>query len=164
MIKKEVATPEKIEERDYLKRVSSEITQTDDVEVGLLIGANCMKAFEPLKVIASNTEGPYAYQTRLGWCIIGPISNIVGKVSIGCDHIAVQDAVSSKIANHQFVVEESMKDISLEEMFQKMHQNYFVEIEVINVNGLLANMVKISKDDRAFLKTVEESTTKSGDH
>ena len=25
-------------------------------------------------------------------------------------------------------------------------------------------MVEISKDDKAFLKTIEESTTKSGDH
>ena len=37
-----------------------------------------------------------------------------------------------------------------------MHQNDFVEKEVINVNGLLENMVEISKDDKAFLKTVEE--------
>ena len=59
--KKEVATPEKIEEWDYLKTISSEITQTDHVEVGLLVGANCMKALEPLKVIASNNGGPYAY-------------------------------------------------------------------------------------------------------
>ena len=73
-------------------------------------------------------------------------------------------AVRSKIADHQFVVEESMTDISLEEMFQKMHQNDFVEKEVINVNGLLENMVEISKDDKAFLKTVKESTTKSANH
>ena len=89
---------------------------------------------------------------------------MVGKDLVGCHCIAVQDAISSKIADHQFAVEESMKEISLEEMFQKMHQNNFVEKEVINVNGLLENMVEISKDDKAFLKTVEESTTKSGDH
>ena len=51
--KKEVATSNKIEEWDYLKTISSEITQ-NDVEVGVLIGANCMKALEPMKVIASN--------------------------------------------------------------------------------------------------------------
>ena len=56
-----------------------------------------------------------------------------------------------------------MKDISLEEMCQKMHQIDFIEKEVINVNSLLQNMVEISKDDKAFLKTVEESTIKSGD-
>ena len=47
---KEVTTPKKIEEWDYLKTISSEITQADDVEVGLLIGSNCMKALETLKV------------------------------------------------------------------------------------------------------------------
>ena len=162
--KKEVAAPDKNEEWDYLKTISSEITQTDDVEVVLLIGANCIKALECLKVIASNNGGPYVYQTRLGWCIVGPISNTVGKDSIGCHRIVVQDAISSKIADQQFFVEESMKDVSLKEMFQKLHQNDFVEKEVINVNGLLENMVEISKDDKAFLKTAEESTTKSGDH
>ena len=99
-------------------------------------------------MIASNNGGPYAYQIRLEWCIVEPISNKADKDSIGCHRIAVQDAVSSKITDHQFVVEESMKDISLEEMFPKMHQNDFAEKEVINVNGLLENMVEISQDDR----------------
>ena len=87
--KKEVATPDKIEEWIYLKIISSEITQTDDTEVGLLIGANCRKVWEPLKVIASNNGGSYAYQTRLEWCIVGPISNMVGKDSIGYHRITV---------------------------------------------------------------------------
>ena len=81
---------------------------------------------------------------------------MVGKDSVDCHRIAVQDAISSKIANHQFVLEESMKDISLEEMFQKINQNDFIEKKVINVNGLLENMVETSIDDKAFLKTVEE--------
>ena len=45
-----------------------------------------------------------------------------------------------------------------------MHQNDFVEKEVINVNDLLKNMVEVSKDGKAFLKAIEESTAKSGDH
>ena len=53
-----------------------------------------MKSLEPLKVIGSNNGGPYVYQTRLGWCIVGPISNMVGKDSIGCHRIAVQDTIS----------------------------------------------------------------------
>ena len=161
--KKEVATPNKIVEWDYLKTISSEITRTDDVEAGLLIGVNCMKALEPLKVIASNNGEHYAYQICLGWCIVGPISNMFSQNVVGCHRIAVQDAISSKIVDHQFVVEEFMKKISLEEMFQKMHQNNFVEKEVISVNGLLENMVEISKE-KAFLKIVEESTIKSVDH
>ena len=57
-----------------------------------------------------------------------------------------------------------MKEINLQKMFKKIHQNNFVEKEVIKVNGLLENMVEISKDDKAFLKTAEESTATSGDH
>ena len=62
---------------DCLKTTSSEITQTDDVEVGLVIGANCMKVLDPLKMIASNNGGPYAYQTCLEWCIVEPINNML---------------------------------------------------------------------------------------
>ena len=66
---------------------------------------------------------------------------MVGKYLIGCHRIAIQDALSSKIVVCQFVFDESMKNISLEEMFQKLHESNFVEKEVINVNGLLENMV-----------------------
>ena len=45
-----------------------------------------------------------------------------------------------------------------------MHQNYFVEKEVINVDGFLENMFSIYKRDKTFLKTDEESATKSGDY
>ena len=82
------------------------------------------------------------------------------KDSIGCYHIVLQDAISSKNADHQFIVEESMKDISLEEMFQKMQQINFV----MNVNGVLENMVEISTNDKAFRKTVEESIATSNYH
>ena len=152
LLKRKVATPDKTEEWDHLKTISSEITQTNVVEVGLLINTNCMRALEHVKVIASNSGRPYAYQTCLGWCIVGLISIMVGKDSIGCHRIAVQNARSSNIADCHFVVVESMKDSSLEEMFQKMHQNDSVEKQVISVNGLLENMVEIFKDDKAFLK------------
>ena len=57
-----------------------------------------------------------------------------------------------------------MKDICLEEMLKKTHQNSFVEKAVINVDGFLENMVSIYKRDKAFLKTAEESATKSADN
>ena len=51
--KGEIATPDKIKKWDYLKVITSVITQTDDIKVGLLIGANFMKTLEYLKVILS---------------------------------------------------------------------------------------------------------------
>ena len=44
----EIATPNKINKWDYLKSTSREITQQGDIEIGMLIGANCMKGLEPL--------------------------------------------------------------------------------------------------------------------
>ena len=45
--------------------IKSEITQTYDIEIGMLIGANCMKSLEPLKIIPSKDGGLHAYQTKL---------------------------------------------------------------------------------------------------
>ena len=98
--------------------IASDITQTDGIKVGLLIGANCMKALEPMKVISSVDSSPYAYRRRLGWCIVGPNINMVGKKSIGCNRVAVIDATSSNISSYHFVVKEAMKEVRLEEMFQ----------------------------------------------
>ena len=46
--KEEIATPNNIKQLDYLNVIASDITQTDDAQVWLLNGANCMKASEPL--------------------------------------------------------------------------------------------------------------------
>ena len=74
--KEEVATPEKVSKWKNLDSIKSEFTQTDDIEIGMLIGVNCMKASEALKIIPSKDGGPYAYQTKLGCGIVGPIQNI----------------------------------------------------------------------------------------
>ena len=82
--KEEIATADKIKQWDYLKVTASDIIQTDGIKVGLLIGTNCMKVLEPLKLISNVDGGPYTYQTRLGWCIVYPIT-MVGKKFIGCN-------------------------------------------------------------------------------
>ena len=56
----------KIKEWKHLRSISNEIVQRGYVQVGLLIGANCMKALEPTKTIHSIGGSPYAYKTRLG--------------------------------------------------------------------------------------------------
>ena len=68
----------------------SDITQTDSIKIGLLIGANCIKASESLKAISSVDGGPYTHQTKLVWCIAGPLINMVGKNSIVCNQVAMR--------------------------------------------------------------------------
>ncbi len=44
-----------------------------DSEVELLIGTNVPRALEPLQVIRSEDNGPYAIKTILGWTVNGPL-------------------------------------------------------------------------------------------
>ena len=64
--KEEIARAARISKRGYLKPESNEIVQEEGMVVGLLIGANCMKALEPMKIIPSKEDGPYAQKTFLG--------------------------------------------------------------------------------------------------
>ena len=64
--REEIAAAKKIKKWQYLNPITAEITQDDDIEIGILIGANCMKALEPVETIASQNRGSYAYSTKLG--------------------------------------------------------------------------------------------------
>ena len=47
--KEEIVTPDEITKWEYLRPITKEIVQSDDVCIGLLIGANCMTALEPIQ-------------------------------------------------------------------------------------------------------------------
>ena len=69
----EIATAGKFKKWDYLERISKELGDNENISVGLLVGANCLEALEPVEVIPRQNDGPYAIRTALGWCIVGPI-------------------------------------------------------------------------------------------
>ena len=164
MDKEEIATPARISKWEYLKPISNEIVQDDDIVVGLLIGANCMKALEPMKIIPSKEDGPYAYKTLLGWCIVGPIINTETERSISCHRVAVKDVTSSRLAPHHFGVEKSIKDISLEEMFKMMYSNDFNEHDATVADSITRSVDEISIEDKKFLDIVEKNTSKKDYH
>ena len=51
-----IVTTEKIKNWKYSQEISEEISQSDDVKVKLLIGANCTRALEPVQVIAEMVD------------------------------------------------------------------------------------------------------------
>ena len=161
--KEEIATPARISKWEYLKPISNEIVQDEDIVVGLLIGANCMKALEPMKIIPSKEDGSYAYKTLLGWCIVGPIINTEMERSISCHRVAVKDVTSSSLPHH-FGVEKSIKDISLEEMFQMMYSNDFNEHDATVGDSITSSVDVISIEDKMFLVIVEKNTSKKDYH
>ena len=158
--KEEIATLTNIREWEYLQPISNEIVNNDDVHVGLLIGENCMKALEPTRILQSQDGGPYAYKTILGWCVVGSINCTTKDCSTSCNRVAVKDVASSKLGPNHFNVQESVKDISLEEMFQRMYKQDFSELETVVSDSILKNLSEISCDDRKFLDIVERGTVK----
>ena len=66
--KEEIATYSIFKEWKHLRSISNETVQSDDVQVGLLIGGNCIKALEPkksyiVKVVAH-------IHVKLGWVFV----------------------------------------------------------------------------------------------
>ena len=146
--KGEVETPEKVSKWKYLDSVKSEITQRDDIEIGMLIGANCMKVFEPLKVVPSKDGGTYSYPTKPGWCICGPIQNVGHQNSLKFNRAVVKDASTGKLSRHHFLIENASKDMNIEQMFEQMYYSEFTEKEaqIGKIDGNLEQLQRITRD------------------
>lgn len=52
--------------------------------IELLIGTNVPKALEPLEVVCSVDDGPYAIRTMLGWTVNGPLTGDSGEM-VNCE-------------------------------------------------------------------------------
>ena len=65
----DIATSSKLKQWKYLECIVVKISKRDVFFCGFTVGANCTKALEPLNIIPSCENGPYEFQTRLGWCI-----------------------------------------------------------------------------------------------
>ena len=89
----EVATADKLAKWKYLDGIKDEINTDVNIEVTLLIGANCVRALEPRKVISSKNGGPYAFKTLLGWCIVGPMESQNKSTSACCNKIMIAQMV-----------------------------------------------------------------------
>ena len=67
---KNIPREEDLKQWPYLNEVKLNSIEAD---VSLLIGMNIPKAMEPLKVINSQDNGPYAVLTNLGWIVNVPL-------------------------------------------------------------------------------------------
>ena len=114
----EIAAPAKLKEWKHLDKFSGEIGGNESID--LLTGANCLKALEPLELIPSQGNGPYAIRTGLGSCVIGPIDMKDGK-TISCNRIAVTEASSGGTARHHFAIGDKCKELGIHEMLMKFY-------------------------------------------
>ena len=112
-------TPAKIKEWKHLRSTSNEVVQRDDVQVGLLIGANCMEVLELTKILQSEGGGTYAYKNGLSWYAVGPMNCVSKGITTSCNRVTVRDVASSKLASHHFAVEKSVKDVVWRKYFKQ---------------------------------------------
>eukprot|EP00112_Aurelia_sp_Birch-Aquarium-sp1_P003949 Seg1448.3 transcript_id=Seg1448.3/GoldUCD/mRNA.D3Y31 product="hypothetical protein" protein_id=Seg1448.3/GoldUCD/D3Y31 len=156
----DIPTPHILRHWPHLREIMKDVHKEDsEIPIGLLIGANCPLALEPHEIIPSQDGGPYAFRSCLGWCISGPIIKCVenGK-AVRCNRITVTDAGSAKIADHHCVVEDTVKDVTTNEMLKKMYHTDFSETKLDD------GKLDFPQEDKKFLKMMKEQSIKADGH
>ncbi len=106
---------------------------TIQAEVGLLIGANVPKAMEPLQVISSVDDGPYAVRTILGWTVNGPLRG-------GMETNNSKEVTANRISVAKL---DELWQLQFKQDFPDAGQNEDIEM---------------SKDDHQFIHVVSQSS------
>ena len=157
--KDEIATIAKISAWDHLRAIADKIPEYDpSIPVGLMIGGDNIKAIEPLEIVQSNDDGPYAKRTRMGWCIVGPIdkgsvsrdihSNRTGITEV----IQGQDITTGKPMSHTFATASSVQDMYVTNMLKEMFIMDFTE-PASEKEGM-------SAEDRKFIQIMDDNVSK----
>ncbi|KAJ8397167.1 hypothetical protein AAFF_G00010210 [Aldrovandia affinis] len=105
-------------------------------EVGLLIGANVPKAMEPLQVVSSVDDGPYAVRTILGWTVNGPLRG-------GSDTMETNKRTEVTANRISVAKLEELWQLQFKQDFPDAGQNEDIEM---------------SKDDHQFMNMVSQSS------
>ena len=70
----EVATRDKLAGWEHLKELVDKVPRKSNIEIGLLIGANCAKTLELQEIIPSKDGGQFAFRSPFGWRVVGPLT------------------------------------------------------------------------------------------
>ena len=118
-----------------------------------------------MEIIPSKNDDPYAFRTKLGWCIVGTIINKSSNKSVKCNCISKKGVISGKVASHHFKIDNRWKrsEIGVKEIFERIFHNDFSEVKQLQLN-IIGNIGEISTEDMKFLKILETGTKKNGNH
>ena len=138
-------------------------TETN-MEIGLLIGANCLKALEPEEVLPSKDSEPLAFRTTLGWCVVGVLTKFRKKSSISCNRIVKQDAATGKIVSQYFGISSKVKDSNTKQMLKNIYNAEFCESRLGLGIEASNNMEDTSLEGQKIWKFMNEKLRKVGEH
>ena len=161
----EVPTYEKIKAWKYLDRISKDLSQDTDVKVGLLIGGDCPLALEPLEIIKSEDKGPYAFRTKLGWCVVGPITASNTPHKIKCNRIILQhDSLGNPVDVAQvFIKDDQVEDVGIRDMVKQMYEADFNETTLYG-NQKHTNEDVVSLEDKQFMNLMDNNVRLEDGH
>ena len=154
----DIITPNKVKRWKHLESIVHEIPEFNkDYPIGLLIGGDCPRAIEPHKCVPSVENGPFAFLTKLGWCVSGPMNeNPSVEESLKCNRLVVEDISTGRRRDDKFIVQDEIKDTSIGGALKQMYQTEFVE-------NLKENKA-LSVEDKKFLDIMEKGAEKEGIH
>ena len=147
----DIPSPEKLKRWKYLEPIFNHIlSPTDGKKVSLLIGGNCPKALEPMQVIQSQDGGPYAFRSRLGWCISGPMDGVCS--SKKCNAAAVQTEINNGGSTRFFSSPDVLKENAMQEMLLAMYKHDFNDLQ----SPSNPDAKQYSLEEKQFLSMMED--------
>ena len=147
----QIPRPEMADKWPHLANVASDIAAYHhDVEVALLIGANCPQAIIPRQVIPGRGNEPYAQLTNLGWGIVGNVDGSYRNEEDvrGVVHRTVTLVPESSKRGCTFAIKGTVKELINPQQVRQMMELDFSE-------GSKPTQ-PLSIDDRKFLEQLQE--------
>ncbi|XP_068247736.1 uncharacterized protein [Palaemon carinicauda] len=135
----------------HLKKIAGRLVEYNpDIEIGLLIGINYIKAVKPLEIIPGSGNEPYGQRTALGWGIIGNVN--VNENNLESDAVVNRSVVeeieiNSMISNKMFTVPTKVKEVYEPHYVREMFESDFIS----NVSD---DEVALSVEEREFIEIV----------
>ena len=146
----QIPTPELLSRWEHLSEVAQKIpAHRPDLEIGLLIGSNCPVALEPLDVIPSHGDGPFALRLHHGWTVSGPLQV---ETDQSCSTITVNRITVREVEFNKEIIAPK----SLLSMFEMDFNDHTVS-KVPDERGY-------SQEDRKFLDMAEKGVRNVNGH
>ena len=105
----------------------------------------------------------YAFKSRLGWCVVGPLSERRDENRFYYNRISVKDCSTVNVSGHQFTVN-SCKEDGIGDLLKKLNTTDFTEKPIMLGNGINEKLSELSVEDMSFVKIMNQGCSKIGDH
>ena len=156
----QIPRPETARKYDHLEKIAEEIPPCEEqLNIGLLIGNNCVRALKPRSIVPGRPNDPSAIRATLGWGVVGARNhrNHENEIEMtaGCHRIATREIASSEASIGKFVPLKSCKEIMAPSAIKKMFEQDFSEPQDANL--------AMSQEDLKFMNITSNGIHKADD-